>query len=176
MTTILSDHHRAELQRLEQGQAGCGCSDCQALYKTLDLSKFGSRVFQLDGHISIGEGKNKIPSDCWTDDGAIFVHYGKRWGLTKEGQRICRGPVEVPKTTEDTDQNATDSPLQSLGGVAKIPPSEISPPNDTLNTNGGIMQQEKRARGRPPKPPEELVHRTTGWRRRRKKELQGVLL
>lgn len=41
---IRKEHYRAELQRLNKGMEGCGCSFCQELYKTLDLSKYGSRV------------------------------------------------------------------------------------------------------------------------------------
>lgn len=56
---ILTEHHRSEFQRLEQGQAGCGCSDCQDFYNTLDLSKYGKRVLHLEGFIYICAAKSK---------------------------------------------------------------------------------------------------------------------
>ncbi len=56
---ILKEHHRAELQRLEQGQAGCGCPDRQKLYESLDLSQYGDRVLYLDGFISVCATKKK---------------------------------------------------------------------------------------------------------------------
>lgn len=53
--SIRKEHFRAELQRLNEGWPGCGCADCQELYKTLDHSKYGTRVTYLDGIVIIGE-------------------------------------------------------------------------------------------------------------------------
>ncbi len=52
---IKAEHNRAELQRLDAGMAGCGCSDCQALYKTLDLNKYANRVSDSGDTILIAE-------------------------------------------------------------------------------------------------------------------------
>lgn len=38
------EHKCAELLRLEAGQDSCGCSMCQELYATIDLSRYGRRV------------------------------------------------------------------------------------------------------------------------------------
>ena len=67
---ILAEHRRAELQRLEEGQAGCGCSDCQLFYQTIDLSKYGRRVKTLDGYVLIVEkarqaaDSDTVQTDC----------------------------------------------------------------------------------------------------------------
>lgn len=58
---ILIEHRRAELQRLDLGMDGCGCSDCQELYKTLDLTRYGSRVIRIDGIVTIKEKSRKKP-------------------------------------------------------------------------------------------------------------------
>ncbi len=52
---IKAEHTRAELQRLDADMAGCGCSDCQALYKTLDLNKYANRVSDSGDTILIAE-------------------------------------------------------------------------------------------------------------------------
>lgn len=38
------EHRNAEMQRLRRGYDGCGCSVCQELYRTADISIFGDRV------------------------------------------------------------------------------------------------------------------------------------
>ena len=45
---IEKEHQRAELQRLDEGWPGCGCSLCQKLYKEINLEKYGSRVIILN--------------------------------------------------------------------------------------------------------------------------------
>lgn len=167
---ILTEHHRAEPQRIESGQAGCGCSDCQALYAGIDLSRYGDRVLQQDGYVSIAEDANKQKQDRdhWTDDGQIFVSYGKRWGLTATGQRICQGPA---KTTEDTLQDSPQGRSEGLEVVTQLSTPEILPPNTTADIDGGIMLH----RGRPAKDPGEPVTRMTEWRRRRELARQGVM-
>lgn len=52
---IRKEHFRAELQRLNEGWPGCGCADCQELYKTLDHSKYGTRVVYMDDIVIITE-------------------------------------------------------------------------------------------------------------------------
>lgn len=52
---IKAEHNRAELQRLDAGMAGCGCSDCQALYRTLDLSKYSNWVSDFGDTILVAE-------------------------------------------------------------------------------------------------------------------------
>lgn len=60
---INEEHHLAELERLRAGYDGCGCIDCQELYKTLDLSRYGSRVASYGDFILIAAGKTC--ADLW---------------------------------------------------------------------------------------------------------------
>jgi len=97
----------------------------------------------------------KKQKDYWMKDNSIFVCDGQKYMIAPDGSTICTGPVSgVIQTTP----------------VAKKPVAKILP-NDKLppDLEKGIMQQEKRGRGRPSK--EGSVHRTTKWRR----EKQGAL-
>ena len=100
--------------------------------------------------------EQKQPRDYWTKDNSIFVCDGWKYGITPDGETVCVGPVS----------GASDKPQDIKNLVAKIPTNGKLPPD----LEKGIMQQEKRGRGRPVK--EGSVHRTTKWRR----EKQGVLL
>jgi hypothetical protein len=51
------NHHQAELERLKAGYDGCGCLDCQKLYKTLDLYVFGDRVIKIENVICVVAGR-----------------------------------------------------------------------------------------------------------------------
>ena len=102
----------------------------------------------------------KPSRDYWMKDNSIFVCDGWKYGITKDGSTVCVGPVAKP----------TETPPEPQKPVAKIPIKEILPIKMSQTQEKGIMQQEKRGRGRPTKEGE--VHRTTKWRR----EKQGVLL
>ena len=98
----------------------------------------------------------KQQKDYWAKDNSIFVCDGWKYGITPNGKTVCVGPVSgVIQTTPGAENS-----------VAKIPTNGKLPPD----LEKGIMQQEKRGRGRPTK--EGQVHRTTKWRR----EKQGRLL
>jgi len=56
---IQIEHRRAELQRLYEGVAGCGCDDCQQLYQTIDLREYGSRVAYFGDFVLIAEKSRK---------------------------------------------------------------------------------------------------------------------
>jgi hypothetical protein len=56
MTNITLYHREAELLRLNSGEEGCGCADCQEYYKTLDLSVYGPRVKLYNGMVFIFDG------------------------------------------------------------------------------------------------------------------------
>jgi len=158
---IKAEHHRAELQRLDSGMAGCGCSDCQQLYRTLDLTKYGSRVVNSVGVILINE-KQQAP-DYWSADGSIFIHYGKKWGVNKKGARVCLDNVrDTPQSDCLVVQDKQDS-------VSKLLDGEILPPITKDSQKEVVM---KHPGGRPRKPGE--VSRVTQWRRN--KHSQGVLL
>lgn len=55
---IRQEHERAELQRIDSGDSGCGCSLCQALYQRTDMSKYGARVKEIAGVISVTGRRN----------------------------------------------------------------------------------------------------------------------
>lgn len=72
MTTELRDaikqeHRRAEVKRLDEGWAGCGCGDCQALYRAIDLAKYGDRVIRFDNLIIVTEAKRPRRPDNATE-------------------------------------------------------------------------------------------------------------
>jgi len=52
----ITTHNQAELLRLYMGMDGCGCAECQEYYKTLDLSKYGSRVKRFGDFVIISAG------------------------------------------------------------------------------------------------------------------------
>ncbi len=56
-------HPAAELERLRAGFDGCGCSECQEYYKTIDLSNYGKRVIHLGSIITITDGR--AGADLW---------------------------------------------------------------------------------------------------------------
>lgn len=58
---IKEEHQKAELLRLEQGWTGCGCSDCQEFYKTIDLKKYGDRVKEIADIILISGNRKLEP-------------------------------------------------------------------------------------------------------------------
>ena len=60
---IRKEHNRAELERLRAGFEGCGCTECQELYATLNLSWYGERVKKDGNIISISAGKSG--ADLW---------------------------------------------------------------------------------------------------------------
>jgi len=55
---IRTEHWRAELYRLVHGMAGCGCVDCQRLYKQIDLSRYSNRVTGFDGLIFVDQASS----------------------------------------------------------------------------------------------------------------------
>lgn len=124
---IKMEHRRAELQRLDDGFDGCGCQDCQAFYRELDLSKYGNRVSYFGDIVLISE-RRKRPEPL----NAFLDHLDGQEGVTK---------------------------IHDKGNI---------PPATAQAQDAGIMQQEKRTRGRPRK--DGPVNRVTLWRRQRKSE------
>lgn len=92
---ILSEHRRAELQRLDSGLPGCGCSDCQQLYREINLAKYGSRVTESGGNVLIKESKEAVIRQSW---GAVFQYFdGWAWGIAADGRTICLGREDAVK-------------------------------------------------------------------------------
>ena len=87
---IREEHHRAELQRLDEGQAGCGCDLCQQFYKTLDLTRYGSRVTYYGDLVFIDE-KKRQDTDRWSDDGEIFFTGGRGYAIASNGATVDIG-------------------------------------------------------------------------------------
>ena len=100
----------------------------------------------------------ELPKDYWSKDGNFFVHYGEKWGITKNLATVCLGRV-----TE------TDS------GASEALPARENPVSKLL-VNGNPLpptyETKYQGTGRPKKEGE--VSRTTEWRR--KKKLQEMLL
>lgn len=124
---IREEHRRAELQRLEEGQDGCGCPECQELYKTLDLTQYGSRVIRSGGVVII-KGLRESP-DYWADDGATFVHYSKGYRVGKNLQTYCIGKYPPDKPTEPP-----IPPTEvSKAAVTALPTSKVSTSADVTD-------------------------------------------
>ena len=102
--------------------------------------------------------------DHWEGNGAIYVHYGKRYGTTIIDGKVgigCLGEVQKPSETP---------PNGSKGACAKIVNGNGLTDNIQVQTNPIYA-----TRGRPRKEGE--VHRTTLYRRNIKEiGKQGVLL
>jgi hypothetical protein len=41
------------------------------------------------------------PGDYWTENGMVFIHYGKKYGVTAKGQTTCIGPVNDCQKEEE---------------------------------------------------------------------------
>jgi len=122
----------------------------------------GCYDFLQDGRKAV-----ELSKDYWAPDGAFFVCYGEKYGITKTGATVCLGTVEPHK-------NGKETPPSGQEGVAKIPVRAILPVEPIQAQGKGIMQQRVR-RGRPKKKEGEPVHRATLWRRKKQQKLQGVL-
>lgn len=94
---IKKEHQRAELQRLDEGWPGCGCLACQELYKTLDLSKYGSRVKRHGAVIAISEQPGG--GGNFTDSTGEVVTYidGIAYGILPNGKTFRMGLEAVVK-------------------------------------------------------------------------------
>ena len=62
-TLIKEEHQHAELARLNAGMEGCGCADCREFYKTIDLTRYGSRVKTFGDYITISGVKAQKERD-----------------------------------------------------------------------------------------------------------------
>lgn len=123
----------------------------------------GCYDFLQDGEKAVEPSK-----DYWTPDGTLFVHYGKKYGVTKTGATVCLGGAETPP-----DGSRTAPASREV--VSKIPDRGILPVEPIQAQDRGIMKQ----RGRPRKQDGEVVSRVTKWRRKqelKKQGLQGVLV
>jgi hypothetical protein len=115
---IRQEHQRAELQRLQTGQDGCGCADCQAFYKTLGLSAYGDRVVNAAGAIVIKSGKAgailvKDDRDSWSDCGQVNYISGSGWGLTSTLKSVCLGnQADIEKALKDGKVPGDATPIQ----------------------------------------------------------------
>jgi hypothetical protein len=96
---IKKEHLRAEVERLDEGWSGCGCADCQELYREIDLKKYGSRVREIDGEITISDAPWMQPKDYWIGDD-VLVHYGKKYVVNELLQNVCLGPVVIADAGE----------------------------------------------------------------------------
>jgi hypothetical protein len=101
-------------------------------------------------------------NDHWTPEG-FFIHYDKKYAVTKNLRTICLGPMVTAKTPPDND--IKPQALQEV--VAKPIPKDNIPPQDIQAQQTEVLQHKKNVGGRPIK--EGSVHRTTEWRRRKKK-------
>ncbi len=155
---IAAEHIRAELQRLDDGWPGCGCADCQELYKTIDLKKYGSRVARYGDQIVIAAGRQSKDTDHWLDDGTFFCG-GKRWGVSASGATVSyKDAPETPPNSGETQQEGQNAVTKLSGGVIVLPTTDLAMKNKAVMLHPG---------GRPLK--EGPVTRMTAWRRSHKR-------
>ena len=108
-----------------------------------------------------GKREESGPKDYWTKDGNLFIHYEKKYGITKSGGTVYLGAIQ------ETPPDGADSLLSSEEVVSIIPAKEIIPTTEIQAQANGIMKQ----RGRPRKEGE--VSRVTAWRRRKERQLMA---
>lgn len=155
LKTWVSDEHRqAELERLRAGYDGCGCVDCQVLYDTLDLKKYGNRVLCEGSITAITAGR--AGADLWET-------YNTRDYWTPEGIFVLGGKAEPSL-------DGIEGSCSKQDDVSKIPDKGIIPTDSIQEGKTGIMKQ----RGRPRKTG--VISRVTAWRREKELEVQGVLI
>lgn len=102
--------------------------------------------------------------DYWESNGAIYVHYGMRYGTSIIDGQVgigCLGKVQKPAETPPDGSNSACAKIVNGNGLTDNIQIQTTPIYAT--------------RGRPKKEGE--VHRTTLYRRNKKEiEKQGVLL
>lgn len=62
-TKALTTHAQSEFDRLNRGMEGCGCAECQALYRSMDLEIYGTRVKRYQDIILITSGAPLKPAE-----------------------------------------------------------------------------------------------------------------
>lgn len=169
---IKQTHREAEIMRLRAGYDGCGCSECQELYREIDLTKYGKRVIRAGDIVVIVAGR--VGADLWDQyhqqerwAGNGFIMGSTLWTVTPAGG-ICGGPVA--ETPQDTPPGPQDAPEV----VTKLPAKGITPAENPQTQNGDSFDT-KHPGGRPRKKDGEEVSRMTQWRRD-KEARQGLLL
>lgn len=91
------EHRRAEIERLDNGWAGCGCDICQALYKELDLTKYGPRVKRYGDIIAIAERPGGGGNFTIEDGHVIGYIDGSAYGISQTGKSFYMGRKETIK-------------------------------------------------------------------------------
>lgn len=122
---IEAEHRKAELERLLAGYEGCGCTDCQQFYSSINLGQFGDRVKEYAGTISILAGRTGATKwdqyhleERW--QGEVFIIGNMGYTLTPALQTICRPVTEIPKEllTEGKEVNDGKQPnIQRPGAI-----------------------------------------------------------
>lgn len=62
--------------------------------------------------------------DTWVKDNSLFVCDGKKYGLTKEGQTVCGGPVSGATQTLPAQEKGVTTPAP----MALHTPQDVTPP------------------------------------------------
>jgi hypothetical protein len=99
---IKQDHQQAERLRLDMGMDGCGCADCQELYRTIDLEKYGARVQRFQDIITIIPGTSGLTKK-------------KACETAPDGQEdMEKAKYEVPANQKPQARDAISSGLMKL--------------------------------------------------------------
>ena len=112
---IKQEHRRAELERLRAGYDGCGCADCQELYRELDLAWYGDRVTRYGDFILIVAGKPGADlyeqyhkREYWSDCGQIYFTGGRGYAIAPDLQTVDVGREADILKAFDTGEIVTD--------------------------------------------------------------------
>lgn len=143
---IRKEHYRAELQRLNKGMEGCGCSLCQELYKTMDLSKYGTRVKHYGDFVMVAAKQ--------------VVKIKEKEENTPPSEKQV---VDTPTNEDGThhNQNLVVSKFTTEEVIGGVPKTILHKGKKT-----GVLKH----RGRPRKNGQ--LSRMTEWRRQKEKEKQ----
>ena len=149
-----------------ENSGGFFCTAC-LVSKPLDDISPDERYCQ--GCYEVLENEKRVapgPKDYWTKDGNFFIHYGKKYGVTKNLGTVCLG------TATETSPDGAEALSEGREVVTKIPDKGIIPAPDIQNQGMGILLQS--GRGRPRKTTSEPVSRMTEWRRGKEKQLELI--
>jgi hypothetical protein len=83
-------HIEGERARLLAGDEGCGCNLCQTFYKSIDLTVYGDRVKNYEGHITIRAIPKKVVR---VEEEAVWNNMPSRGTIDRETDNIKIDPL-----------------------------------------------------------------------------------
>jgi len=133
---INNEHREAEILRLRKGLDGCGCSECQEYYKTLELGTYGDREKRYSGLVTITAGRTGADlyddqRDHWVKSDSVLICDGKGYAVTRSGGTVCMGPVS-------DDGNVLENVTTALTITEQEKKPVTAPSPDTFIEDNGV--------------------------------------